>query len=183
MNEAISDQVQSHGNHEDADYDAFLARVNARFLANVEGGKPLFTTDADGLWPAYLGEFDQPERQYHTCHACRQFVERFGGLVTIAADGSTAPAIWNEDDAPEDYKSAISAMARLVRRAKVTGQFLSSAKVWGAPETGVWHHLYVKPPATMVYKPALLTAGQKMAEKREDFKTVMHALNEFTQPM
>jgi hypothetical protein len=34
----------------------------------------------------------------------------------------------------------------------------------------------------MVFKRATQTAGQAMAEKREDFKTVMHALNEFTQP-
>ena len=172
------------GNHHDSDYDAFLGRVNARFLANCGGGtKPLFMTDAEDLWGVYLGSFADPtELQYHNCHACRKFVERFGGLVTVDAAGMTAPAIWHEDDAPDAYKPAISAMARLVRKAKVTGVFLSSDRVWGTPETGVWNHLAVTPPAAILHKRATQTEGQAMAEKSEDFKAVMHTLNEFTQP-
>lgn len=171
------------GNHHDGDYDAFLGRVNARFLANcANGAKPLFTTDAEDLWGAYLGSFADPaERQRHNCHACRQFVERFGALATLGDDGMVAPAMWHEDDAPEAYRPALAAMAKVVRRAKVTGVFLSSDVVWGTPETGVWHHLAVRPATGMVFKRATQTAGQAMAEKREDFKTVMHALNEFTQ--
>lgn len=192
MNQQVSEPAVRHGNHADADYDGFLARVQARFMGNIEGGAaPLFETDAADLWGAYLGTFGPapaegeaatPLRQYHTCHACQHFVERFGGLVTVDAAGMTAPAIWHEDDAPEAYKPAIAAMSRLVRKAKVTGVFLSSDRVWGTPETGVWHHLALTPPATILHKRATLTAGQAMAEKREDFKTVMHALNEFTQP-
>jgi hypothetical protein len=174
-----------HGNHDDTAYDAFLARVNARFLGNAQqGAAPIFTTDAEGLWQAYLDTFaDADERQYHTCHACRTFVERFGGLVTIDEHGMTAPAVWHEDDAPEAYKPAVAAMARLARRAKVTGVFLSSDRVWGQPVTGIWHHLSVTPPDAMVFRRSTQTAGQAMAEKREDFKTVMTALNEFTPPM
>lgn len=172
------------GNHHDGDYDAFLARVNARFLANCANGtKPLFTTDAEDLWGVYLGSFADPtERQYHNCHSCRQFIERFGALATIGEDGMAAPAIWHEDDAPDAYRPALAAMAKAVRRAKVTSVFLSSDAVWGTPETGAWHHLAVRPVPSMVFKRATQTAGQAMAEKREDFKTVMHALNEFTQP-
>lgn len=175
------------GNHHDADYDGFLARVQARFEANVSGGAPVFQTDATNLWELYLGSFLGPvDRQYHNCHACRHFIERFGGLVTIGnrvqQDGSTTPAIWDELDAPEAYKPAVAAMARAVKRAKVTGVFLSSDAVWGTPETGVWHHLAVKPPASMVHKSRTVTAFQAAAAKAEDFKTVMHALNEFTQP-
>ncbi|MGL4439227.1 MAG: hypothetical protein ACRCUE_08150 [Bosea sp. (in: a-proteobacteria)] len=172
------------GNHHDGDYDALLSRVHARFLANcADGAKPLFTTNAEGLWGAYLDTSTDPtERQYRNCHACRQFVERFGALATIGDDGTVAPAIWHEDDAPDAYRPALAAMSKAVRRAKVTGVFLSSDAVWGTPETGVWHHLAVRPAASMVLKRATQTAGQAMAEKREDFKTVMRALNEFTQP-
>lgn len=172
------------GNHHDEDYDGFLSRLQARFLANCANGtQPLFMTDAESLWGLYLDSFaDQAERQYHTCHACRQFIERFGPLVTISDAGITSPAVWHEEDAPALYRPAISAMARAVRRAKVTGVFLSSDDKWGTPKTGEWRHLSVTPPAAMRYKRSLLTAGQAMAEKREDFKNVMHALNEFTQP-
>lgn len=171
------------GNHHDADYDGFLARVQARFETNVAGGAPVFQTDATDLWELYLGSFLGPvDRQYHTCHACRHFIERFGGLVIILEDGSTLPAIWDEADAPEAYKPAVAAMARAVKRAKVTGVFLSSDAVWGTPETGVWHHMAVKPLPAMVHKSLTVTAFQAAAAKAGDFKTVMHALNEFTQP-
>jgi len=33
-------------------------------------------------------------------------------------------------------------MFKIVDRAKVTGVFLSSEKVWGTPQTGVWSHLH-----------------------------------------
>lgn len=73
------------GNHEDAAYEAMLARLTARVSAITE---PLFTTDAVGLWEAFLGAIPEGERQYHTCHACRRFIEGFGGLATITAAGA-----------------------------------------------------------------------------------------------
>ncbi len=179
------------GNHDDVEYDSFLARINARFIENTKRGKdPVFTTDVVGLWDAYLdsfgpkpadGEVACAERQYHNCNACRHFVQRFGSLVTIDESGLITPAIWNEDDAPESYKPAIAAMARLVRRAKVNGVFLSSEWVWGTPKTGIWHHMAVTPPSVMVYQDRVLTAFQAIAAKTEDFKTVMRALEEFSQ--
>jgi hypothetical protein len=170
------------GNSTDDDYDAFLARAQARFMANCDNGaRPLFTTDAEGLWSQYIDSFvGATERQYHTCHACRHFVERFGSLAVIGDDGRLTPAIWHEDDAPAAYLPAIRAMAKAVRQAKVTGVFLSSDATWGTPKTGAWHHLSATPTKAMVFKNLTLTAGQKMAEKREDFATVSRALGEFT---
>lgn len=104
-------------------------------------------------------------------------MERFGALATLDSAGMVAPAIWNEDDAPESYKPALAAMSKAVRRAKVTGVFLPAERVWGQPETGAWHHLSVTPPASMVFKVTTLTAGQKMAEKRGDFKTVRNPVS------
>lgn len=172
------------GNSSDAGYHAFLASVNARFLASVgAGAEPLFKTDAAAaLWPAYLEAMPAEHRQYHTCSACRQFVERFGSLVTLGAKGGTTPALWHEEDAPDFYKPAVAAMARRVSRAKVTGVFLSSDRVWGKPETGAWHHLTVTPPDAMVFQRATQTAFQARAVKAEDFKTVMRALDEFKRP-
>lgn len=171
---------QHTGNHEDLEYDAYLLRLRERFTVNTSGG-PVFETDAADLFPLYLSTFDEGERQFHNCHACRQFIERFGGLATIGDDGVIAPAIWSEEDAPTIYKPGIAAMSKAIRRAKVTGQFLSADKVWGTPKTGVWRHLSVERPAFV--QRGIHTASQVMAEKREDFKTVMHALNEFTQPI
>lgn len=190
---ATSEPVQAkQGNDDDAEYDAFLARVQMRFTTNVEGGKvPLFTTDATELWAAYLdsfgpapaeGEAAGTARQYHTCNACRRFIERFGGLVTIDTEGRVASAIWDETDAPEHYKPAVAAMARLVRRAKVTGVFVSSEIVWGTPETGTWRHFAVVPPVSTIWNSRTQKAHERRAEKGQDFETVRRALGEFSLP-
>jgi hypothetical protein len=182
MSQVIESEVR-RGNEDDLEYDQYLEKLQKRFLLNVDNGKtPVFTTDAEGLFPAYLDALPQDQRQYHTCHCCRTFVERFGGLVTIGEDGMLSPVMWSDEDAPDLYKPSVAAMSKLIRRGKVTGVFLASETMWGQHETGHWHHLAVIPPISMQYKRATLTAGQAMAEKREDFKTVMHALNEFTQP-
>ena len=33
-------------------------------------------------------------RQHHNCQACRRFVQRYGGLVTVKPDGRVCSAVW-----------------------------------------------------------------------------------------
>lgn len=172
------------GSREDRDYDAFRARVQARFLANLAAGdNALFTTDAERLFQTYLDFLPEADRQHHTCHACRRFIETYGGLVTINAEGRTTPAIWAAEDAPDYYRPAIEAVARVVRRARVAGVFRSKEPVWGQPITGEWTHYSVSPPVSILHSHALLTAGQAMAEKLEDYRTVQRALADFDAAM
>lgn len=167
------------GNADDPEYDAFLCRINTRFSDNMGAGKPLFTTDATGLFDAYLAAFPESERQHHNCNACRSFINRFGGLVTIDANGDTLPAFWNVDDAPDYYKPALFAIVHRVLTARVTGVFLTKEIIWGQPKTGEWSHLSVDNLPSMIHRDRLKTAGQAMAEKREDFKNVTRALEAF----
>ncbi len=175
--------VVSSSTKDDVGYATFLGNLQKRFNANTANGSPLFTTDAEGLFDAYLNAMPKLRRQHYTCHACRHFVERFGNLVTIAPDGSTAPALWDEADAPKPYKAAVAAMAKLVRRAKVTGVFLSSDKVYGQPVTGVWAHMAVTPSKAAIFHRLTQTPFQAAAEKSEDYRNVSRALAEFTPPM
>lgn len=170
------------GNVHDREYRSFLKSFAKRFNDNL-GGDWLFTTDAPGLWEAYLASFPESQRQFHNCCACRHFIERFGGLVTIAEDGSTASAVWLfTDEVPDEYRAGFRAMEKVVRKAKVTGVFLSSEPELGQSLTGNFRHMSVPNPG--VYKKrGLLTAGQAAAEKREDHHNVMRALAEFTAPM
>lgn len=172
--------------HDDREYGEFLKRVDDRVRATTGDG-PVFTTDAEQLFQVYIGALPPEHRKHHTCHACRQFIERFGGLVTIDEHGMTTPVVWNADDAPGYYRPAVEALARAVRRAKVTGIFLSPERVWGQPQSRTkartWHHFATTRAPSLVFKRATQTAGQAMAEKREDFNNVSRALGEFTQPM
>lgn len=118
MQVAVMDQV---GNHSDAEYDGFRARLAARFKALSKGGEePLFTTDSPDLWDVYLAAFPEIGRQHHNCNACRDFIRRHGGLVTIGEDGATVPVMWDPDDATPENRGAIAALARAVRSAPVS---------------------------------------------------------------
>lgn len=180
-----SNQAQvSIGNADDHDYNVYLARLHGRFAARsgLAGGR-LFTTDAEGLWDAYLAAMPNEIRQYHNCTACRRFVERFGHVVTIDQEGRTDSPFWSAEDASGEYLPAVLAMLKIIRKAKVTGVFLSSEPVWGQPTTGAWRHWGFTPHPAMIFSRATQTAGQAMAERREDFKNLCVALDEFTLPV
>lgn len=164
------------GNQADSGYDEFIRKINQRFLANAKD-QALFTTDAAGLFEAFLASFPEDTRQYHNCNACRRFIEHFGGLVTINPEGIIAPAFWDEDDAPATYRAAVAAMARLVHRARVTGVFLTKETTWGTPVTGHWTHFAIHAGAN--HRHSILSPHQAMAEKLEDYRNVRRALAEF----
>lgn len=175
----MTQSLENSGNAADHEHRGYLARIQARFDAAMGAASVVFTTDADGLFDIYLANLPEAERQHCTCHACRVFIERFGGLVTIDDDGLTESPIWHEDDAPEIFRMAARELGKRARRAKVTGVFRAKDVVWGKPNTGPWVHFAVTPPAHMVHRHAILTAGQAMAEKREEFGIVSRALAEW----
>lgn len=178
MNTTITAQSDQQA---EAEYRDLLFAVQARFRFSTQGDQPLFTTNAADLFDDYLSAFSEgAERQHYNCNACRHFLNRFGGLVTIGKDGIATPALWNLYDATDRYLSVFNKLYWKIERAEITGVFLSSDAVLGQPVTGDWHHFSAKLGDSMLYKGRTLTANQKMAEKREDFKTLCRALSEFS---
>jgi hypothetical protein len=168
---------------EDDAYAALLSRLDVAF--SLRPG-PVFTTDADGLYDAFLGALAPELRQRYTCRTCRHFVDRFGGIVTIDSDGMASSPLWDGWEPPAVFSGAVLALSRLVSKARVTGVFLSSEAVWGnasnsSPKspTGVWLHMHSRSNSPF-RRGALLTAEQAMAEKREDHATLCRALDEFS---
>lgn len=174
-----SDIIRSRA---DDGYEAFLTSIRLGFAESLENSPPLFRTNASGLFSIFLDNLPDDARQHYTCNACRQFVERYGGLVTIAPDGETDPVFWAlRQDVPAFFRRAVVALNRAVSDARVTGVFVSDLPVWGQPVTGDWHHMAVM--QNVVYKNPLMTPAQHMAEKREDFKTLIAALRDFPMPV
>lgn len=173
---------------QDDHYEAFLASVRDKFAHAVRGGTPLFTTNVaehGDLFDAFLGELPADRRQHYTCRACRAFVNRYGGLVTISADGIAMSALWHPGTVPDFFVTAVAVLAGMVRRSKVTGVFLSKDPEWGTvSNTGVkppgeWFHLAVQPPFSMLHRSVLLSAEQKMAERKEEHGMLQRGLADF----
>lgn len=158
----------------DREYEQLL-----RKLTMADG--PLFTTDTTGLFDTFLANLPMAYRQRYTCNSCRQFVDRFGGLVTIDEHGHTKPAVWAAmEDVPPLFVDAIIAMRDAISTAKVTGVFYSDKHIWGTPVTGEWHHMHVTPPTDAIYRSRLKTPHQAMAEKSEDFAVLGRSLGDCT---
>lgn len=171
----------------DQQYENLLVSVNRGFTARTIDAKTrLYTTDAENLFDIYLTSLSSSieGRQHHTCNACRRFIERFGGLVTIGEDGALSSAVWSVDaEATTDhpyYAPAIAQMQAVVEHARVTGVFYTSESTWGQPRTGEWTHFSVAPGQHLIHKSRVLSSFQATAEKREDYRTMITALNEFT---
>lgn len=159
------------------DYSALLDTVRETFERRTAATAVLFTTDAKGLFELYLDALPA-DRQIHNCSACKRFIERYGGLVSINEDGVTAPVLWDNGDSPTFYADSFGVLANMVSKARVTGLFLDKLKVWGTPETGKWRHIAVTPKPSLIYRVRHLTPGQAMAASRENYRTVATALGE-----
>jgi hypothetical protein len=169
--------------HQDADdgYRGLLEGVRQAFSAAVGGGYGhLFTTNAKGLFEAYLAGLPARKRQHYNCNACRSFVKKYGGLVAIDERGRQTPIMWNEAGAPKMFRASFKKMRETVARAKVTGVFLSSDHIWGTPTTGPWHHMSVLAPTERIFKHTVNSAGQVMAEKRQEHAMLLRALLDFS---
>ena len=151
------------------------------FSSIVTAGTPLFTTDVDNLFELYLDNLPRSMRQEHNCHCCRQFIQRYGNLVTIDPEtGIARSVLWNSSNAPDHFRAAVWEMMTTVEKAHVNGVFLSSDKVWGTPKTGDWNHFAIVPPTENLHKDRLKTPYQAMAQKMQDYKTLWQALLDFS---
>lgn len=172
------------------EFHKFLSAVRARFDEIIaKNGTQLYTTDTNinTLWSAYLSGFETEQwRQHHNCNCCRQFIQRYGSLVSIDKNGAAVSPLWGTvAQIPELYKKSVSAMRTLVSRSSVEGVFASELKILGTPQTrdfqnpnGFWRHFNVTNPS--VHTDRVKTAYQYSAAKREDHITVINATVEFS---
>ncbi len=157
----------------DVDYINLESKISS-LIANAN--RNLFTTDTDPdrLWNIYLGSIPQDRRQHYNCNCCRRFIQEFGGLVEIE-NGITIPLIWAAQEGM--FEQAVNDLNIIVGRAKVTGTFHSEKAVWGVPQTKGWTHLHGVNKNPWTNK--LLTASQKMAEQKEEYRMLREGLAEF----
>lgn len=162
----------------DDEYNGFVARVQARLAKNVADGRPIFQTDATGLFTHYIAGFQREHRQSHNCRACEHFIERVGSLAIIGDNGKLRSAVFEVSDAPAHYVNSIDNVVTAIEEsASIVSPFYSDELHWGKKRDGIWSHYNVKNPAPWVR--ADKTAGQGMAEKIQDRELVRRALREY----
>ena len=161
-------------------YEEFLKSVSDEFLKQTKNGtRPVFTTDAFGLFDLFLDNLPQNARQHYTCNACRHFVSRYGNLVTIGEEtGAQHPVMWSTR-VPPFFERAVEAVRKRVKGARVTGVFVTSERCLGTPVTGSWEHLSVEVPDQMIFSDPIKTNYQKSSELREDRNMLRDAIRKY----
>lgn len=160
-------------------YEDLLECIRRSFDNAVkEGEEPLFTTDASGLFDLFLSNLPGEARQHYNCRACRNFIDRFGGLVRIDRKGTIHPAMWTYAP-PGIFTIPLEEIRERVKRAKVTGVFVPDSVNLGIKQTGHWTHMAVEAPKAMIPTDRLRTAYQIAAGKAEDFKMLEAAVKKY----
>lgn len=161
-------------------YEEFEKAVRENFSRVVESNKHLYQVKVDGLWETYLYNLPEDGRFVYDCRACKHFIERYGNLVTIADDGHVESALWYLIDVPPYFAESVLRMNNLVRNSnKIHNVFISDVRTLGTPKTGIWTHMHAVLPTEMVNHSRVKNAGQLMAEKTEDFKMLLNAIQEY----
>lgn len=160
-------------------FDVFAIQMRASLAAALKWGDgKLYTSDAADLDQVYLSGFsDATDRQYHNCSACKSFLKRYGGLL-VTNGTEVRPALWQfASNAPSHFILPHAQMHRAVFKARINGIFASKFATLGEPETNGWTHFWIKNPKA--HSHPLLSAGQWMAQQRQDFLTLRRGLAEF----
>lgn len=152
--------------------------IKKSFEEAVDLNKPLFTTSVENLYDIFLANLPEEGRQHYNCNACRNFVNHYGGIVFVNNAGEIFPAMWNFK-CPDFFTRAYYAVREAISKSKITGIFIPESKKLGIPRTNDWTHMHVDVPKKIIYKNKLKTAFQEAAEKKEDFRMLMRAIQNY----
>lgn len=163
---------------EDGDFAALRRQVQTCFAA-IPASTPLFCVDTSTLFQRFIDNLPPSLRQHYTCRCCRQFIERFGGLVTIGKDnGVTASAVWNFV-AAAPYTAAIEALRITVATLPVIAAHVSADTVYGTSSSNGWDHFAVVPQRVRVHTSPFKSVAAVAAERREETEMLRRGLVEF----
>lgn len=113
-------------------FEMFRDRIKMKVDEIVNGSNRLFTTavDPDELYDLYLNSFPvgtntiYRKRLEFDCSACRHFIKRIGGLVSLK--NGEIDTIWNVKISDERYQAVCDALDAFVRSKPITGIYVTS---------------------------------------------------------
>lgn len=162
---------------EDGDFAALRWQVQTCFAA-IPVSTPLFHVETSTLFQRFIDNLPLSLRQHYTCRCCRQFIERFGGLVTVDDKGNVASAVWNFV-AARPYTDAVEALRTAVATLPIIAAHISSDTVYGTATSNGWDHFAVVPQRARVHNSPIKSAVAVAAERREETEMLRRGLAEF----
>ena len=161
-------------------YPEFEKAIKDYFKSKVNSRTTLYRVRCNDLWDIYLENLPEEGRFVYNCRACRHFIERFGGLVTINDDGTIESVLWGAT-VPDYFAKSVAALnTYITQHTVVEDVFRSDVQVLGTPVSWGWTHLHVELPMGTWSLSRTKNAEQLMAEKREERQMLLRALQEYS---
>ena len=110
----------------------------------------IFRVDSRGLFEELLRQLPVMHRQHYDCNACRRFINTYGGLVVLDAQGVREPVLWPENLAHTGFRRAVAKMRSIINRRPIIGRLYSNDLSLGLPSNHdrargkTWSHFSVR---------------------------------------
>ena len=114
----------------------YYEKIQKHFAESVESNVILFRSSVSGreLWSLYMKGFGEdpvyrdPASSVHNCNNCRNFIERYGNIVSVDPDTYEIQCIWDVEDllSPEElqeYGESLRLMTKALKEAPIGGIF------------------------------------------------------------
>lgn len=120
-------------NKKNKEMKTFIKEVQKQFAKMVETGRP-FRSNISGneVWDTYLKAFENdpifrdPESSAHNCNNCKNFMRRYGNIVSINNKGELESIFSNLGSMSEEYVAPAKAVANLLEKSKIANVFFET---------------------------------------------------------
>jgi hypothetical protein len=172
------------------DFSLLKKAIYDQFQKMVETGLYRVNAEPDALWEWYLASFptgSNPifiKRTEHDCSACRSFIKKVGGVVTIV--NNKIVTLWDVKVDDPAYQTVVDAMAAFVRTYEIDNVFRHTEGTVGIDKNYdtsdksslVWQHLFTPLPLAVVKRG--IDIGPEQSECRGSFNALLNGLKEIT---
>lgn len=109
-------------------------KIQEKFETMQATGK-LFRVDLTGqqVWDLYLSSFESdpkfrdPNSSEHNCNHCKNFIRRYGNIVSVSEDYKIDTIFDVKiDEIPAEYASVVEALTKAIKKAKITEVFFET---------------------------------------------------------
>lgn len=126
----------------DNSYSKLVAAMQQQ--ASLYGNEQIFSVSTRTLYDVYINKIPIEFRQYFSCNTCKDFIDRYGGLVVVSETGQTKSVVWPVL-VGGIFGRVSEILNTIVENRLINRAFFPTSRILGVKErpVGVWDHLYL----------------------------------------
>jgi len=124
----------------DDSYDKLVVAMQQQFSQYSD--RQIFSVSTSALYNVYINSIPVASRQYFTCNTCKDFIDRYGGLVVVDQNGWLKSIVWPVLVGGM-FGKVSEILCTMVESRTISRAFYPTSRILGVKEkpVGVWDHL------------------------------------------